>query len=185
MCAGDSHACYGLPNATYDHIESVYGLWSNHSLTDPQVYPDDVLVHTSGYAPDGTKNLGYYRRFDSLVDTTAMNGNCSAAVPEWKKNEMYPCVELNYSYGYALTGLTKPAGLRVVLEMSAIEEPNIRAGEPAVYLYGKITCLGTISGQKYGIYRFRNGNVGVPEDVASYEMVTEYPVFYFVGDSSS
>jgi len=79
MCAGDSHACYGIPNATYDHIESVYGLWSNHSLTDPQVYPDDVLVHTSGYAPDGTDNLGYYRRFDTLVDTTAMNGNCSAA----------------------------------------------------------------------------------------------------------
>lgn len=79
MCAGDRHDSYGIQNATYDHIESVFGLWSNHTLSDPQVYPDDILVHTSGYAPDGTKNLGYFRRFDSLIDTTAMNGNCSAA----------------------------------------------------------------------------------------------------------
>jgi len=79
MCQGDGHNCYDIPNATYDHIESVFGLWSNHSLSDPEVYPDDVLVHTSGYAPDGTGNTGYYRRFDSLIDTTAMNGNCSAA----------------------------------------------------------------------------------------------------------
>jgi len=79
MCKGDGHNCYDIPNATYDHIESVYGLWSNHPLSDPTVYPDDVLVHTSGYAPDGTENLGYYRRFDSLVDTIEMNGNCTEA----------------------------------------------------------------------------------------------------------
>lgn len=110
MCAGDRHDSYGIQNATYDHIESVFGLWSNHTLSDPQVYPDDILVHTSGYAPDGTKNLGYFRRFDSLIDTTAMNGNCSAAQTPWKMNEMYPCVELNHSFGYALTGLKNAYG---------------------------------------------------------------------------
>lgn len=72
---------YNIPNATYDHLETVFGIYSNHSLTDPTVYPDDVLVHTSQFAPDGINNTGYYRRFDSLVDTTDMNGNCSAANP--------------------------------------------------------------------------------------------------------
>ena len=79
MCKGDAHQSYNIPNATYDHIESVFGIWSNHPLSDPTVYPDDVLVHTSGYALDGTENLGYYRRFDSLVDTIEMNGNCTDA----------------------------------------------------------------------------------------------------------
>jgi hypothetical protein len=110
MCKGDSHDCYGIKNATYDHIEAVYGIWSNHSLTDPTVYPDDVLVHTSGYAPDGQANTGYYRRFDSLVDTTDMNGNCSAAQPEWRRNEAYPCLEENFSFGYAISGLINGEG---------------------------------------------------------------------------
>jgi hypothetical protein len=84
MCKGDEHNCYDIPNATYDHIEAVYGIWSNHSLSDYTVYPDDVLVHTSDYAPDGSANTGYYRRFDSLIDTTEMNGNCSAAHPIYR-----------------------------------------------------------------------------------------------------
>jgi hypothetical protein len=110
MCKGDGHNSYNIPNATYDHIEAVYGLWSNYTLTDPTVYPDDVLVHTSGYAPDGINNTGYYRRFDSLIDTTDMNGNCSAAVPQFRQNEAYPCLEKNHSFGYAITGLINGEG---------------------------------------------------------------------------
>jgi len=53
---------------------------------------------------------------------------------------MYPCVELNYSYGYALTGLDNAGGLPVTLEMSEIKEPNIRVGMPAANLTGKVTC---------------------------------------------
>ena len=51
-------------------------------------------MHGSDYAPDGDKNLGYFRRFDSLVDTVAMDGNCSSAQPGYGFNEMYPCSEL-------------------------------------------------------------------------------------------
>ena len=47
MCKGSDHNMYNIPNATYDHLETVFGIYSNHSLTDPTVYPDDVLVHTS------------------------------------------------------------------------------------------------------------------------------------------
>lgn len=60
----------------------------NHD-TKLQVYPDDVLVHGSDYAPDGAANLGYFRRFDSLVDTTAMDGNCSDAQGVYTKNEVF------------------------------------------------------------------------------------------------
>ena len=50
MCKGDSHNCYGIPNATYDHIEPVVGIYSNAPLDDLTVYDDDVLVHGSNYA---------------------------------------------------------------------------------------------------------------------------------------
>ncbi len=47
MCKGGDHNMYNIPNATYDHLETVLGIYSNHSLTDTTVYPDDVLLHTS------------------------------------------------------------------------------------------------------------------------------------------
>jgi len=97
---------------------------------------------------------------------------------------MYPCVELNYSYGYALTGLDKAGGLPVTLEMSEIKEPNIRVGTPPANLTGKVTCQGTKVGSKHGIYRFKDGNVGVPADLNDYELVAE-GVFHFVADTTS
>jgi hypothetical protein len=47
MCKGSDHNMYNIPHATYDHLETVFGIYSNHSLSDHTVYPDDVLVHTS------------------------------------------------------------------------------------------------------------------------------------------
>lgn len=54
MCKGDEHNAYGL--GPFDHIEPVFGLYSNHPLTDEEVYDDDYLVHGSDYALDGDKN---------------------------------------------------------------------------------------------------------------------------------
>lgn len=101
---GDGHNCYGIENATYDHIEPVWGVYSAAPLDDLTVYDDDVLVHGSDYAPDGAANLGYFRPFGSLVDTTAMDGNCADAQPGYGKNEMYPCVEEVHDFGWAITG---------------------------------------------------------------------------------
>lgn len=168
MCKGDSHNCYDIKNATYDHIEAVYGIWSNHTLDDISVYPDDVLVHTSGYAPDGDANTGYYRRFDTLIDTTDMNGNCSAAVPQWRRNEAYPCLEKNFSFGYAIKGNVNGEGQPVTLKMSSYEEPNIRNGTAAVNLTGTVTCKKLSPGVKYGLYRFNKGNAGVPKHFNDY-----------------
>ena len=50
---------------TWDHIEPVWGVYSNRSLDGAggaTVFADDVLVHGSDYAPDGAANLGYFRR---------------------------------------------------------------------------------------------------------------------------
>lgn len=90
MCKGDSHTGDGI--STFDHIEPIWGLYSNHNLNDPAVYEDDWLVHGSDYSPDGNMNKGYYRTFNSMVDTKEMNGNCKHAQPGWGKNEMYPCI---------------------------------------------------------------------------------------------
>eukprot|EP00759_Apiculatamorpha_spiralis_P031902 PhF_6_TR33626/c0_g1_i1/m.49112 len=169
MCKGDGHNTYGIPNATYDHIEPVFGLYSNHSLTDPTVYADDVLVHSSDYAPDGDRNLGYFRRFDSLVDTTAMNGNCSLAQPIWMRNEMYPCLERNFSFGYAITGLVRAGGLRVSVDVGSVSEPNVRDHQlPVNFTSVSVTCYGVVQGQTYTVFRFDGGNVNVPVDVQEY-----------------
>ena len=55
----------------FGHVEPVWGIYSNHSLDDPTVYPDDVLVHSS----DQDLNP-YYRPFHTLQDTPKMEGNC-------------------------------------------------------------------------------------------------------------
>ena len=77
MLKGDDHDAHGL--GPFDHIEPIYGLYSNHPLTDEEVYDDDYLVHGSDYAIDGDKNLGYFRKFSSMVDTVKMDGNCKDA----------------------------------------------------------------------------------------------------------
>lgn len=87
-----------------------------------------------------------------------MNGNCSAAQPEWRKNEAYPCLEENFSFGYAITGLINGEGQPVTLKMSDYEEPNIRNGTAAVNLTGTVTCQKTTPGVQYGLFRFNNGN---------------------------
>ena len=68
MCKGDSHDTYGIAN--YDHVEPVWGLYSNHSLDDHTVYPDDVLVHGADYGAFGViEGPSLYRRFDGLADS--------------------------------------------------------------------------------------------------------------------
>lgn len=41
LCKGDGHDTYGL--AHYDHIEPVWGIYSNHSLTDATLYDSDGM----------------------------------------------------------------------------------------------------------------------------------------------
>merc|ERR1712216_1085625 len=50
MDKGDPAHLLGL----YDHIEPVWGIYSNHSLDDTVVYPTDVVVHGSDYGASGS-----------------------------------------------------------------------------------------------------------------------------------
>jgi hypothetical protein len=83
---GDSHECYpdSCPNnGACDHVEPMFGLFSNHALSDPTVYPDDWILHASDQ-----DLMPYYRPLVSLSDTLAMDGNCKNAGSGFGKNEM-------------------------------------------------------------------------------------------------
>lgn len=150
MCSGDRHNSYDL--AHYDHIEPVFGIFSNRSLTDPTVYGDDVLVHGSDW-----DTLAYYRRFDSLVDSAfngrKLIGNCSAAVPYGGgPNEAYPCVMNELDYGWAITGLVDP--LHRIIPTSLVV--NGSGVEPRVNttLIGIVSIEGMTIGRTYKTFRF-------------------------------
>ena len=90
-----------MPNGGQcDHVEPMYGIFSNHPLNDTEVYDDDWIVHASDqdYMP-------YYRPMNSLEDDLSMQGNCKHAGRGFGKNEMYPCFDKHVTYGLAVTGL--------------------------------------------------------------------------------
>jgi hypothetical protein len=105
MCGMMNHNAYEIPNAHYDHVEPILGIYSNHSLTDHTVYPDDILVHTSNIGIDGKSNFGYFRRFDSLFDSVKFDGNCSIVPYGLIPNLFYPCIERTWTFGSAIIGL--------------------------------------------------------------------------------
>lgn len=52
MEKGNTHNAYNM-GYHFDHIEPIFGLYSNHELTDATVYDDDWFVMGSDYSPDG------------------------------------------------------------------------------------------------------------------------------------
>ena len=146
LCKGDPHRCYPLScpgGGKVDHVEPIFGIFSNHSLDDPTVYDDDVILHASDQDLEP-----YYREMRTLEDTAAMEGNCADAQPGFGKNEMYPCVDQNVTYGMAITGLNISSSssssssnsvsfLPVSLDVSGLTgeyEPDVRTGEAPVAL---------------------------------------------------
>lgn len=166
MCKGDSHDTYGI--ADYDHVEPVWGIFSNHSLNDTTVYPDDVIVHGADYgAYHTTEGPSLYRTMSSLPDSKAMDGNCKDAQPGVGRNEYYPCVpSKTKDYGFAITGVvenmvhkSKPLFLAVNL----FDEPDVYAGAPPTQLEGTITVSELTPGTDYTLYRW-NDYHNVPTD---------------------
>lgn len=155
LCAGDEHNAYNL--GTFDHIEPFWGLYSNHDLMDPSIYPDDYIVHGSDYGPDGDANLGYFRRMTTMVDTVKMDGNCKQAQPIWKKNEMYPCFDEQENFGTAIKGLRDPLKLLMPLYITSdiIDEPNIRTGAQPIDMNLLIYISDLKVGTKYELKKFK------------------------------
>ena len=161
LCKGDAHQAYA-PENIYDHIEPFFRLYTNHEVNDTAIYEDDYVAHGSGYSPDGEENLGYFRPLNSLLDGLEMDGNCAAAQEGWKKNEMYPCLYDQQTFGYSLTGLTcgqsvdqeQGPNFPVTLYVNNTVEPNIREGEDAVSLQGRVVVSGLKTGSTYFLYRW-------------------------------
>ena len=170
MCAGDDHTGGGTfpagNSANYDHIEPVWGILSNHPLNDTTPYDDDVLVHGADYGAKGsTPGPSLYRTFKSLPDNKAMKGNCGAAIPEYGKNEFYPCVPSDGNdWGYAITGLspsragkTSSSSLTLSLDVGRFDEPDMNKiwSRPAD-LTGHVTVRGSdvVKGRSYTIRRW-------------------------------
>lgn len=147
----------------YDHIEPFFRLYTNHSLDDASVHPDDVVSHGSDYSPDGDKNLGYFRAFSTLLDGTAMETNCRDAQPGYGKNEMYPCIYYDTVYGYSITGLQQESGsssnadngmMPLVLYVNSTSEPDIIEGEEPAAFQGHVVVSSLQNGTDYFIYRW-------------------------------
>lgn len=183
LCKGDAHSCYdGSP---YDHIEPFFKLYTNHEVTDTTVYPDDVVVHASDYAPDGKMNLGYFRNMSSLLDTIDMEGNCKDAQPGWGYNEMYPCIYDDVTYGYSITGLVdaNTGALPLELYVNSTEEPNIRQHKPPSLLQGHVVVSGLTDGAAYFLYRWDDYNT-FPRN-GDYENSTYTAKFSFTASGDS
>merc|ERR1712176_518236 len=180
ICKGDSHTPYPNSNPNgghFDHVEPVIGIFSNHSLDDPEVYDDDWVLHFSDQDLET-----YYRRFSTLEDDTRMEGNCKNAGAGFGKNEMYPCLYDQVDYGLAVTGLdTKLPTLRVVLDVDRQEEPNVRMWQRPVELHGTVTVTGLQAGRAYILYRFK-GTQALPESNFDSGYEYKYP---FVSQSAT
>jgi len=179
MCSGDNHNTYGL--ARYDHIEPVFGIFSNHSLSDPTVYADDILVHGS----DWDQNR-YYRPFNTLVDSAyngnVLTGNCSIAVPYGGgPNEAYPCVMRLLDYGWSILGLVDPLKRSIPTSVEMSDQGN-EPSDPTM-TDAQITVYGLQPGVSYVTYRF-DGTDTFPTD-SQYEKGQYTNQFKFTASSST
>jgi len=154
ICKGDSHDCYrgSCPNGgECDHVEPMFGIYSNHSLDDLTVYQDDWILHASDqdYEP-------YYRPMSTLEDDLSMQGNCRHAGSGFGKNEMYPCFDEKVTYGLAVTGIAVKDSLPVSLQVDITQEPNVRSGSRPKPVHGKVTVSGLTSGSNYTLFRYKS-----------------------------
>ncbi len=209
--SGDEHNSYNI--AEYDHVEPVWGIFSNSSLDVDTVFPDDVLVHGSDWDQNG-----YYRPFSTLVDSpkngNVLTGNCSIAVPwgggpnEVRTNhthvsrpsyhsililfctifrhavlQAYPCVMNDIDYGYAISGFVDPMQRAIPTSLSV----NGGGTEPqgsSVDLTATLLVAGPLTvGATYTIYRF-DGTANFPTD-SQFERGNSSASFPFVAQAST
>lgn len=160
LCKGDGHDCYGgspCPNGgAVDHVEPVFGIYSDKPLDDATVYDDDWILHASDqdYMP-------YYRKMSTLEDDLSMEGNCKNAGSGFGKNEMYPCIYDKVTYGLAVTGVDVKGTLPVSLTVDLTAEPNIRRWSRATKVHGTVEVSSLVAGGSYSIYRY-SGTANLP-----------------------
>ncbi|GMH56987.1 hypothetical protein TrST_g9702 [Triparma strigata] len=157
ICKGDGHNSYGSRRdpVPYDHIEPFFALYSKNS-TAPVDPESDLIVHGSDYSPDGEDNFGYLRNMGGLLDSLDMDGNCDAAQAGYGKNEMYPCIYEDLTYGYSITGLKvqRLDSEEVAVFFDEVDEPDVRSGETVADLHANVIIPNAVAGVKYNIERY-------------------------------
>lgn len=161
MCKGDhGDGCYGGPGCPnggrLDHVEPMYGIFSDHPLNDTHAYDDDWILHASDQDHEP-----YYRQLRSLDDGVNMTGNCKDAQGFPGRNEMYPCFDRQVTYGLAVQGLAVKGTLPVSLQVhddndKHVDEPNVRTGGKSVLLHGTVHIEGLVSGNDYVLCKYNS-----------------------------
>jgi len=209
MCKGDGHKCYrsspedegSCPNGgTCDHVEPIFGIFTNASLDDATVYDDDVILHASDQ-----DMMPYFRRMETLQDSEKMDGNCAIAQPGFGKNEMYPCFDEDVTYGLAVKGTAATKNARkqqqqsnsssssrewpvlphVSLTIDIDYEPNVRIFEKPCVVHGNVSVdlSGLEHGQQCTLYRY-NSTEAFPT-TAPYDQGYQYATNFTVDLESS
>merc|ERR550514_2713527 len=111
----------------------------------------------------------------TLEDSSSMQGNCKEAQAGFGKNEMYPCIDEQVTYGLAITGLAVEGILPVTLEIPDTSEPNVRGWSSPSNLHGTVTVSGLKAGQDYVLYRY-SGTDSLPSKApfTGYEDMTTF-----------
>jgi hypothetical protein len=155
------------PDPDYDHIVPVYGWGSNHPLTDPGYYADDVIYFSDNglYTPDGTDPIYYISaaigdfaqsRHDADKSSAAVysvNGDPTTADP---------------NYGIALTGIVDIHNDCLPTRIDTnknYESPEIVDGSNTrptpMPMVLTVTVSGLTAGTAYNVYQY-NSLANVP-----------------------
>jgi hypothetical protein len=154
------------PDSEYDHIVPVYGISSNHTLSDTSYYPEDeIYFYDNGvyrlkngvYDPGGVPVNYFSSSFQEFQNSR--NGANTGTRPYSlliQKGE-------HNNYGMALKGITpNPSNsLRIQIttdpnqETNEIEDNSSVKPSP-IAMTISITALGLVPGVNYMIYRFNS-----------------------------
>lgn len=148
LWSGQTYPIYDMtpPGGMYGHVEPVVGIQSNHPLTDPEVYDDDVAVH---FTDGGTNTV--HRVISTLGGKWNGPGTAANCGPKFSY-----CMA-SYAFGWAVKDLaddntnSMPASLQVNPWKS---EPDIRSGQSGTPLKGTLTATDLVVGSTYEIYRW-------------------------------
>jgi len=163
----------------FDHIESVWSIQSKHPLSDPTVYPDDVIANNLGVG-----NKRFYRRVDSLYDTNPVptgfdkNGgnNCTLTTQE--------CIFNNKDWGYAIKGLHDPHH-RLIRTSIDVNDNGFEPTPPFVIpIQATVTVHGPLTvGWTYRIFTYDEID-SIPRD-GNYEQSDFVNMHQFVATAST
>lgn len=152
---GNTNPQSGDPD--YDHIVPVTGIGSNHPLTDPNYYSDDIIYFSDNGLWGTSSNPSYF--FNYPFGSFQANRRVANA----KNGTIYSLNNNASNYGIAITGVMDQRGdtlpVRVDTNLN-YEKPQIRNGSNTRPISMPIVLTITLSKLEphtiYNLYRYNN-----------------------------